>query len=145
MWSEHPKTHKSVKNRKSKTFHYSNTFFYIRRKYWNRRRFWCYTFWDVLDTLSDTKCLSVCMWHKFCGRCRAKTNWRNFMKFYIKLHLNINSCWLDFGTYRFKRFRCCSKFSISLTQRYRIKLRAVVPNASHFWNLKHSFILLIPR
>ena len=31
-----------------------------------------------------------------------------------------------------KRFHCCSKFSISVTQRYKTKLHAIVPNADYF-------------
>ena len=31
-----------------------------------------------------------------------------------------------------KKFRCCSKFLFSLTQGYRTKLRAIVPNVNYF-------------
>ena len=46
-----------------------------------------------------------------------------------------------------KKFRCCSKFLISLTQCYRRKLRAIVPNSDYFkpiiLKFKHLFIIAI--
>ena len=47
------------------------------------------------------------------------------------------------------RFRYCSKFSISLTQRYRTNLRAIVPNTDYFkliiLNSEHLFIIAMLR
>lgn len=44
--------------------------------------------------------LSVCAWHKICGRSVSRTNSRNFIKVYIQLLLDIKWCWLVFGAIR---------------------------------------------
>ena len=58
-----------------------------------------------------TKCLSVSVWHKFCGHSITE---------------------IRFLCITLKKLRCCSKFLNSLTQQYRIKLRAVVSNTNYF-------------
>ena len=60
--------------------------------------------------------------HKNCSRVWSKTNGPICMKFYVYLHLNINSCIL------LKKFPCCLKFLTFLTQLYRAKLRVIVPD-----------------
>ena len=77
-------------------------------------------------------CSRVCVWHKFCGRARARTDKRNCTKFYIYLHLNINRCWLDSGSYRSRGSAIVRNFLISLLQRYRTKLRAIILNTIYF-------------
>ena len=77
--------------------------------------------------------LSVCMSPKFCGHCISRTNERKLMKLYIQLHLGIIWCWLVLiQCVLLKKFRCCSKFYISLKLLYRTKLRAFVLNANYF-------------
>ena len=65
------------------------TFFYInRRKYWFRVNFRLQFLYDLYalrcpehDLTISGKCLSVCVimcvWRKFCGKCRSKTNQQN--------------------------------------------------------------------
>ena len=64
-------------------------------------------------------CRSVCVRHKFCGPVRAENNERSCMKFSIKLYLNINLSWLNFGAYRSRKSAVVGIFFISLTQWYR--------------------------
>ena len=70
------------------------TFFYIsRRKYWFRANFRFPVFdgftrfgmsWTRFDYFwKMCVCVSVCVWQKFCGKCRSRTYARNFMKLYI--------------------------------------------------------------
>ena len=85
------------------------TFFYVHKKrVLNSRKIFDIRFSIVLhvyrcpkqDLTIFRKCLSVCMFQKFCGLCISKTNTRKLMKIYIQLHLDIIWCWLDFGAYR---------------------------------------------
>ena len=42
-----------------------------------------------------------------------------------------------------KKFHCCSKFLISLTQQYRAKLRAIAPNSNYFTPIIFKFKIII--
>ena len=42
-----------------------------------------------------------------------------------------------------KQFRCCPKFMISLTQCYRVKLRAIVPNMNYFKKIILKFKIFV--
>ena len=47
---------------------------------------WIYTFWDVFIRLLlflQNVCLSLCVWHKICGRARVKTDGWSCVEFYI--------------------------------------------------------------
>ena len=80
---------------------------------------WIYMIWDALNTiwpLLENVCLSVCRSPKFCGNCISGSNARKLMKLYIQLHLDKIWFSLDFACISFKKFWCCSKFLISLTQ-----------------------------
>ena len=121
---------------------------YISRKYWNGEIFWLTVFkvltrfvmWTwfhyfckmpICHCLSD--CLSVCDTN-FSGRVREKTRGRNCMKFYIWLHLHIDSCWLDFAAYRWKSSDVVWNFFYFFnTVIYnKTKLPAIVPNTNYF-------------
>ena len=78
-------------------------------------------------------CLSGCLYEmfpKFCRHCISKIKARKLMNLYNQLQLDIEL--IIFWCISLKKFRCCSKFLISLTQRYKTKLRAVVLNTNYF-------------
>ena len=84
------------------------TFFYVHKKrVLNSRKIFDIRFSIVLhvyrcpkqDLTIFRKCLSVCMFQKFCGHCISRTNARKWMKLYNQLHLDMILCWLDFGVY----------------------------------------------
>ena len=101
-----------VKNKRTKLFTDNimcfkfllSSAFDIRRMYWNREKSstsgfeGIYRFSEVFNKIS-LFLQNVCLRHKFFGHARAKTNRQSWMKFYIYLHLNINSCRLYFGAY----------------------------------------------
>ena len=71
-------------------------------------------------------------------------------KFMAKLHENLNlvlsSCKLELIRFRcisLKKFRCCSKFMISITQWYRTKLCKNVPNLNYFKPIILKFVTFL--
>ena len=86
--------------------------FYLRRKHWNRENFHLPVFdeftcfrmpWTRFRYFCKMSAWrSSCVWHTFCGHDRIKTTWRHYIEIYIKLHLNIIWCRLDFGVYHWK-------------------------------------------
>ena len=74
--------------------------------------------------------LHLCVWHKFCGCTRVKTQERNRMKFYTLLHLNKSSCWLCFRAHPL--WGSAVIRNGWFTQRYKTKLHAIVLNTNYF-------------
>ena len=112
---------------------------------------WIFMFSEVLNPISlyFFKKMSVCLCVTRILWASPKTNGRNYIKFYIALHLHINWYWLNFGAYlsrssavvRNFRFLLCSFTWKNWVQLYPVP---IISNQS-FWNLKHLITIAIGR
>ena len=115
--------------------------------YKHKRKYWiCENFWQLISMVLQVlrcpehdlavfrKCpsayLSVCL-QNFMDTVPQELMHRNWWTWYSVTSW-YNLVLIKFWCILFKKFWCCSKFMISLTQWYMTKMRAVVPNTNNF-------------